>query len=144
MNILEHQKKRKSVKMISHFYKHIQVFSIQKAVKKAWSVKLFVSPFVKNSCMNISDPDLVNYQENFARWEPGHGRFRFRHPWKQYLKIGTLTRQCAYRIEALNSYLNSGNQVFYHFIYKHNLFPTSRTCSQHVRIELPGQLGQIS
>ncbi|KAF2302523.1 hypothetical protein GH714_037019 [Hevea brasiliensis] len=38
---------------------------------------------------------------NFARWEPGHGQFRFRHPWKQYLKVGTLTRQCAYRIEAL-------------------------------------------
>ncbi|CBI24426.3 aluminum-activated malate transporter 2 [Vitis vinifera] len=49
--------------------------------------------------------------ENFARWEPGHGRFRFRHPWKQYLKIGTLTRQCAYRIEALNGYLNSGFQA---------------------------------
>ncbi|KAG0451909.1 hypothetical protein HPP92_026204 [Vanilla planifolia] len=27
---------------------------------------------------------------NFARWEPGHGHFGFRHPWKQYLKIGAL------------------------------------------------------
>nr|GLL32410.1 aluminum-activated malate transporter 2-like [Ipomoea trifida] len=44
---------------------------------------------------------------NFARWEPGHGRFKFRHPWKQYLKVGTLTRQCACRVEALNGYLNS-------------------------------------
>ncbi|XP_057953203.1 aluminum-activated malate transporter 2-like [Malania oleifera] len=44
---------------------------------------------------------------NFARWEPGHGRFKFRHPWQQYLKIGTLARQCAYRIEALSGYLNS-------------------------------------
>ncbi|KAG6632023.1 aluminum-activated malate transporter 2-like [Carya illinoinensis] len=44
---------------------------------------------------------------NFARWEPGHGQFRFSHPWKQYLKIGSLTRQCAYRIDALNGYLNS-------------------------------------
>jgi hypothetical protein len=47
---------------------------------------------------------------NFARWEPGHGRFHFRHPWKQYLKIGALARQCAYHIEALNGY-NSDIQV---------------------------------
>ncbi|XP_061957721.1 aluminum-activated malate transporter 2-like [Populus nigra] len=44
---------------------------------------------------------------NFARWEPGHGQFKFRHPWKHYLKFGSLTRQCAYRVEALNGYLNS-------------------------------------
>ncbi|XP_021892589.1 aluminum-activated malate transporter 2-like [Carica papaya] len=48
---------------------------------------------------------------NFARWEPGHGRFKFRHPWKQYLQIGALTRQCAYRIEALNGNLNTHIQV---------------------------------
>nr|XP_043633269.1 aluminum-activated malate transporter 8-like [Erigeron canadensis] len=43
---------------------------------------------------------------NFAWWEPGHGNFRFSHPWKQYMKIGVLTRQCAYHIEALNGYLD--------------------------------------
>ncbi|XWS28513.1 hypothetical protein CRYUN_Cryun25bG0076100 [Craigia yunnanensis] len=48
---------------------------------------------------------------NLARWEPGHGRFRFRHPWKNYLKIGNLTRECAYKIESLNSYLNSEIQT---------------------------------
>ncbi|CAN7060722.1 hypothetical protein IGI04_016183 [Brassica rapa subsp. trilocularis] len=48
---------------------------------------------------------------NFAKWEPGHGQFRFRHPWKQYLSIGGLIRQCAYRIDALNSYLNADIQV---------------------------------
>ncbi|KAF3439469.1 hypothetical protein FNV43_RR17747 [Rhamnella rubrinervis] len=48
---------------------------------------------------------------NFARWEPGHGRFQFRHPWMQYLKVGTLTRQCAYRIEALHSRLVADIQV---------------------------------
>ncbi|XP_073290678.1 aluminum-activated malate transporter 2-like isoform X2 [Primulina huaijiensis] len=41
---------------------------------------------------------------NFAKWEPCHGRFMYRHPWKQYLKIGNLTRQCACRVEALNGY----------------------------------------
>ncbi|KAJ6382415.1 hypothetical protein OIU77_030963 [Salix suchowensis] len=48
---------------------------------------------------------------NLARWEPGHGRFGFRHPWKQYLKIGALSRQCAYQIEILNGYINSDSQV---------------------------------
>ncbi|XP_022728717.1 aluminum-activated malate transporter 2-like [Durio zibethinus] len=48
---------------------------------------------------------------NLARWEPGHGRFAFRHPWKMYLKIGNLTRECAYKAEALNSYLNSKFQT---------------------------------
>ncbi|KAK4482741.1 hypothetical protein RD792_009908 [Penstemon davidsonii] len=48
---------------------------------------------------------------NFARWEPCHGKFMYRHPWKQYLKIGTLTRQCACRVEALNGYLNSKSQA---------------------------------
>ncbi|XVF19630.1 hypothetical protein REPUB_Repub11eG0127100 [Reevesia pubescens] len=48
---------------------------------------------------------------NFARWEPRHGRFRFRHPWKHYQKIGSLTRQCAYRVEALNGCFNSDVQA---------------------------------
>ncbi|PIN10649.1 putative membrane protein [Handroanthus impetiginosus] len=44
---------------------------------------------------------------NFAKWEPRHGKFRYRHPWDQYLKIGSLARECAYKIDALNAYLNS-------------------------------------
>ncbi|XP_015900377.3 aluminum-activated malate transporter 8 [Ziziphus jujuba] len=44
---------------------------------------------------------------NFARWEPGHGKFLFRHPWKQYLKIGAFARQCAYLIETLSTQINS-------------------------------------
>nr|AQQ72607.1 zinc/iron transporter [Medicago truncatula] len=44
---------------------------------------------------------------NFARWEPCHGRFRFQYPWQQYQKIGNLSRQCAYRIDALNGFLNN-------------------------------------
>ncbi|KAJ1376698.1 Aluminum-activated malate transporter [Sesbania bispinosa] len=52
---------------------------------------------------------------NLARWEPGHGRFRLRHPWKQYLKIGALARECAYKIETLNSYLNPEIQASLEF-----------------------------
>ncbi|KAB5564649.1 hypothetical protein DKX38_004703 [Salix brachista] len=55
---------------------------------------------------------------NFARWEPAHGRFNFKHPWKQYLKIGASMRSCAYSIEALNNCVDSENQAP-EFIKKH-------------------------
>ncbi|KAK3144806.1 hypothetical protein QOZ80_4AG0318170 [Eleusine coracana subsp. coracana] len=42
---------------------------------------------------------------NFAKWEPGHGKFGFRHPWGQYQKLGALCRQCASSMEALASYV---------------------------------------
>ncbi|KAG6515473.1 aluminum-activated malate transporter 10-like [Zingiber officinale] len=41
-------------------------------------------------------------QANLAKWEPPHGRFRFRHPWSQYLKVTAAMRYCAYCMEALN------------------------------------------
>lgn len=60
---------------------------------------------------------IINLQANLARWEPGHGRFGLRHPWKQYLKIGGLARQCAYQIEALNALIkNSDFQVLHDFL----------------------------
>ncbi|XP_074289603.1 aluminum-activated malate transporter 8-like [Silene latifolia] len=43
---------------------------------------------------------------NFANWEPGHGKFGYNHPWNMYTKLGTLIRQCAYRIDALSVYIN--------------------------------------
>ncbi|KAG4187497.1 hypothetical protein ERO13_A08G081200v2 [Gossypium hirsutum] len=48
---------------------------------------------------------------NFGRWEPSHGQFNFRHPWKQYLKIGASMRSSAYCIETLNSCIKSENQA---------------------------------
>ncbi|XP_025013065.1 aluminum-activated malate transporter 10 isoform X2 [Ricinus communis] len=48
---------------------------------------------------------------NFARWEPAHGSFGFKHPWKQYPKIGASMRNCAYCIEALTSCTGSENQA---------------------------------
>lgn len=44
-------------------------------------------------------------QCNFAKWEPCHGKFKFRHPWSQYQKLGALSRQCASSMEALASYV---------------------------------------
>ncbi|RWW62190.1 hypothetical protein BHE74_00030695 [Ensete ventricosum] len=50
-------------------------------------------------------------QANLARWEPGHGKFGFKHPWSQYLKVGAAMRYCAYCMEALNGCINSEIQV---------------------------------
>ncbi|GFP97160.1 aluminum-activated malate transporter 7 [Phtheirospermum japonicum] len=63
-------------------------------------------------CLNsvLDSKSNVETLANFARWEPGHGLFMYRHPWKQYLKIASLTRQCACRVEALKGYLNSKTQ----------------------------------
>ncbi|XP_010274139.1 PREDICTED: aluminum-activated malate transporter 10-like [Nelumbo nucifera] len=43
---------------------------------------------------------------NFARWEPAHGNFNFRHPWKQYLKVTASMRDYAYCVEALSGRIN--------------------------------------
>lgn len=48
---------------------------------------------------------------NCARWEPRHGRFRFRYPWTQYLKIGITIRHCAYSVVALHGCLRSEIQT---------------------------------
>ncbi|RRT73821.1 hypothetical protein B296_00032990 [Ensete ventricosum] len=50
-------------------------------------------------------------QANLARWEPAHGRFGFRHPWKQYLKVAAAMRNCAYCVEALHGCSNSEAKV---------------------------------
>lgn len=62
---------------------------------------------------------LLLLQANFAKWEPRHGKFRYRHPWAQYLEIGGTARDCAYRIHALNAYLNYETQVT-NYIYQTN------------------------
>ncbi|KAI3965852.1 hypothetical protein MKX01_010809 [Papaver californicum] len=69
----------------------------------------------KLTCLNLEK--LGDFLETFGRgFEkdglvpldtnksfPPHGKFRYGHPWKQYLEIGRLTRECAYRIEALTN-----------------------------------------
>ncbi|KAF2313316.1 hypothetical protein GH714_010305 [Hevea brasiliensis] len=54
---------------------------------------------------------VFEYTANFARWEPSHGRFNFRHPWKMYLRVGASLRSCAYCIQTLNGCLNSEIQA---------------------------------
>ncbi|KAH9316159.1 hypothetical protein KI387_024786, partial [Taxus chinensis] len=48
---------------------------------------------------------------NFATWEPGHGKFGFRHPWKQYVKVGGMLRHMAYCVVALHGCLRSEYQA---------------------------------
>ncbi|KAK9727059.1 hypothetical protein RND81_05G255300 [Saponaria officinalis] len=48
---------------------------------------------------------------NFARWEPRHGRFKYDHPWSVYKKVCDLTRDCAFRAEALHNILHSHSQA---------------------------------
>ncbi|KAJ7945087.1 Aluminum-activated malate transporter [Quillaja saponaria] len=57
----------------------------------------------------LSSKATEDSMANFARWEPAHGGFNFRHPWKQYLKIGASMRSCASCIDALNGCINSEN-----------------------------------
>ncbi|KAG6730363.1 hypothetical protein I3842_01G075900 [Carya illinoinensis] len=72
-----------------------------------------------------------------ALWEPGHDRFNFRHPWKQYLKVGAAMRNCAYCVEALNGSVNLKNQAPEH-LKKHlrDACMALCSCSSYVLKEL--------
>jgi hypothetical protein len=47
----------------------------------------------------------------FASWEPRHGKFRFNHPWKQYVRVGSMIRHLAYCVVALHGCLRSEIQA---------------------------------
>ncbi|KAK7306856.1 hypothetical protein VNO77_44816 [Canavalia gladiata] len=59
----------------------------------------------------LSSKATEDSMANFARWEPHHGGFNFRHPWKQHLKIGASMRSCATLIDALIGCINSENKA---------------------------------
>ncbi|XP_065875921.1 aluminum-activated malate transporter 7-like [Euphorbia lathyris] len=63
--------------------------------------------FLENYKGVLTSKTTEENMANFAKWEPGHGKFKFFHPWKQYLKIGNLSRECAYKIETLYNNLHS-------------------------------------
>ncbi|KAK4607199.1 hypothetical protein RGQ29_001142 [Quercus rubra] len=66
---------------------------------------------------------------NQARWKMWHYRFGLFHPWKQYVKVRTLTRQCTCKIEALNNYLKSKIQTLNEFGRKIQE-PSTKICSE--------------
>ncbi|OIV90691.1 hypothetical protein TanjilG_15077 [Lupinus angustifolius] len=59
----------------------------------------------------LSSKATEDVMANLARWEPAHGCFNFRHPWKQYLKIAATMRNCASCIDALIGCINSENKA---------------------------------
>ncbi|CAL5018681.1 unnamed protein product [Urochloa decumbens] len=54
----------------------------------------------------LSSKDKEDTLITLAKWEPIHGKFRFRHPWSEYKNLGTLCRLCASTMEALASYVD--------------------------------------
>ncbi|CAN0847536.1 Aluminum-activated malate transporter 8, partial [Linum grandiflorum] len=70
-----------------------------------------VKPFPQVYKSVLTSKSTEDTLANLARWEPRHGQFRLKHPWKQYLKTAAAARQCAYQIESLNGYIHSGLQV---------------------------------
>ncbi|GJX30591.1 11S globulin seed storage protein G3-like protein [Tanacetum coccineum] len=87
-----------------------------KETQKQWMVNPISESFMNlkmvkkaRKCWNKYYP--FQFQANLARWEPAHGRFKFRHPWKQYLRVGALMRNCAYCIETLNGFISSEVQL---------------------------------
>ncbi|CAL0299957.1 unnamed protein product [Lupinus luteus] len=59
----------------------------------------------------LSSKATEDVMANLARWEPAHGCFNFRHPWKQYLKIAASMRNSASCIDALIGCINSENKA---------------------------------
>lgn len=54
---------------------------------------------------------ILLLQVNFARWEPAHGGFNFRHPWKDYLELGSLLRSSACCIDTLSGIVSDTKVV---------------------------------
>ncbi|RYR43123.1 hypothetical protein Ahy_A08g039550 [Arachis hypogaea] len=75
---------------------------------------------------------------NLASWEPRHGKFQFNHPWKQYLKVGNSTRQCAYKMEALDYHIKSKIQI------THELRNKIKDTCQHICLESGKALKELS
>ncbi|KAL4611227.1 hypothetical protein ACB092_08G107600 [Castanea dentata] len=86
-------------------------------------------PFLQGYKSLLTSKNTEETMANLARWELWHYRFGFRHPWKQYVKIGTLTQQCACKIDALNNYLNSKIQALNEFGSKIQ-DPSTKICSE--------------
>lgn len=77
---------------------------------------MLYSPFF---LLNIQSKFLYcsSLQVNFARWEPAHGGFNFRHPWKEYLQVGDLLRSCACSLDALHGIVITDTKVVAVVIY---------------------------
>uniref|UniRef100_A0ACD5UXD1 Uncharacterized protein n=1 Tax=Avena sativa TaxID=4498 RepID=A0ACD5UXD1_AVESA len=81
----------------------------ENTVTDNWEKKDFLQEYKSVLNSKATEDSLCT----FANWEPRHGKFRFRHPWSQYQKLGTLCRQCASSMEALASYVITTTKTQY-------------------------------
>ncbi|XP_047051857.1 aluminum-activated malate transporter 10-like [Lolium rigidum] len=79
---------------------------------------------------------------NLARWEPGHGKFGFRHPYGQYQKVGAAMRCCAYCVDALAACVGSESQTPPHV--KKHLAGTCLALSRHLAAVLREASGSVT
>uniref|UniRef100_J3MDQ2 Aluminum-activated malate transporter n=1 Tax=Oryza brachyantha TaxID=4533 RepID=J3MDQ2_ORYBR len=79
---------------------------------------------------------------NLARWEPGHGKFGFRHPYGQYQKVGAAMRCCAYCVDALAACVGAAGQAPPHV--KNHLAAVCTALSQHCSAVLREASGSIT
>ncbi|KAF7102389.1 hypothetical protein CFC21_103533 [Triticum aestivum] len=79
---------------------------------------------------------------NLAKWEPGHGKFGFRHPYGQYQKVGAAMRCCAYCIDALAACVGSEAQTPAHV--KKHLAGTCLALSRHLATVLREASGSVT
>ncbi|KAJ7527142.1 hypothetical protein O6H91_16G039000 [Diphasiastrum complanatum] len=83
---------------------------------KGWPAKSVIEEAVNDPIYKGYHSSLLSSQKeeslaNFACWEPPHGRFGWRHPWRKYVQIGIALRHCAYSVLALHCCLRSDIQA---------------------------------
>lgn len=97
------------------------------------SIVLKIVPKLWTCAGNITQ-ELLLLQVNLARWEPAHGRFYFRHPWKEYHELGDLLRSYAYCIDslsgiALDTKVVTDSRALSTYVLKFERFLTTRILS---------------
>uniref|UniRef100_A0ACD5WUV9 Uncharacterized protein n=1 Tax=Avena sativa TaxID=4498 RepID=A0ACD5WUV9_AVESA len=108
----------------------------EKPARRTLSEKSSRYKFVLNAKAN--EDSLAN----LAKWEPGHGKFGFRHPYGQYQKVGAAMRCCAYCIDALAACVGSEAQTPPHV--KKHLAGTCLALSRHLAAVLPEASGSVT
>ncbi|GJQ97572.1 aluminum-activated malate transporter 10, partial [Tanacetum coccineum] len=78
-----------------------KVCLIQRLQKKLWYVAMQMSLILLRIMIGL-----------IPLLEPTRGRFKFRHSWKQYLRVGDSMHNCADCIQTLNGFTSSEVQVF--------------------------------
>ncbi|CAO2838812.1 unnamed protein product [Amaranthus hypochondriacus] len=101
-----HESIAHNVEKLGHFLEGFGAAYLNKSEAETNSKAENKSSYFQSYKSVLNSKSSEESMANFARWEPRHGQFRYHHPWNEYVKLGSLIRQCAYRIDALNAYFN--------------------------------------